>query len=390
MKYHLPTERQNIDNLNKLQSETINILRFPLAIAVVFIHVEHNTTGIMKTVFSIFSIHGLYNIICILISEIIAQIAVPMFFMISGLLFFINLERWSWDVYKAKIKRRIPTLIIPYLLWNILPFLFVLFGKYAEGETIEEIATFIQETNWHILYNCSIFHVAPANILGCQPYMTGPFNMPLWFLRDLIVMTLLTPVIYYILRRFRVWSIAVLAFAYCSNIWPQISGFSITAFFYFSLGSYFSINRINILNILRKMRSLLLSASLILICADMYLYDYKIIVEQYVYPILIFVTMFAAFYIAYATVRRYSIKINKTLTSSCFFIYALHMAPVSVFRPMNISSNILQRIIPGHDAVKDIICYITTPFLTIFICICVFLIIRFMSPKAAYVLSGGR
>ena len=74
---------------NKLLSNTINFLRFPLTVAVVYIHFNISRKGI--------SVHGLnygtdnpdwYTFIINLFSSVIASIAVPLFFLISGYLFF--------------------------------------------------------------------------------------------------------------------------------------------------------------------------------------------------------------------------------------------------------------------------------------------------------------
>ena len=72
---------------NNIISRTIDVLRFPLAVMVVFIHVNPSTTSVSNTDFSILSAHGIYNISGILFSNIITHLAVPTFFLISGYLF---------------------------------------------------------------------------------------------------------------------------------------------------------------------------------------------------------------------------------------------------------------------------------------------------------------
>lgn len=47
---------------------------------------------------------------------VFTQTAVPLFFFISGLLFYRNCE---WTNIKSKLKRRILSLLVPYLIWNI-------------------------------------------------------------------------------------------------------------------------------------------------------------------------------------------------------------------------------------------------------------------------------
>ena len=61
-------------------------------------------------------------------SRSITQFAVPMFFMMSGITFF---KDYSDKKYLAKIKARLFTLVIPYLLWNTIWMLWEIFTSYS-------------------------------------------------------------------------------------------------------------------------------------------------------------------------------------------------------------------------------------------------------------------
>ena len=107
----------------KLQSATIDFLRFPMAVAVVMIHVNPQVMPLNEADFPLFSADGLFNVVAIGLSHVLARIAVPVFFLLSGMLFFLNMRQLSWGGYRAKLKSRVHTLIIPYLLWNLVPFI---------------------------------------------------------------------------------------------------------------------------------------------------------------------------------------------------------------------------------------------------------------------------
>ena len=64
----------------KLQSATIDLLRFPLAIMVIFIHMNPCVINLFETDFNLMSSHRIYNIVGILLSHVLAHIAVPTFF----------------------------------------------------------------------------------------------------------------------------------------------------------------------------------------------------------------------------------------------------------------------------------------------------------------------
>ena len=96
---------------------TIEILRFPLAILVIYIHVDLITTN-QFTYITAGSMPVLWGG-DFLISKIIAQISVPTFFLFSGLLLFRNGVIVSGE-WKMKWKKRISSLLLPYFTWNII------------------------------------------------------------------------------------------------------------------------------------------------------------------------------------------------------------------------------------------------------------------------------
>ena len=82
----------------KLQSATIDFLRFPMAVAVVMIHMTPRVVPLGEADFPLLSADGLYNVVAMGISHVLARIAVPVFFLISGLLFFLNMRELNWGV----------------------------------------------------------------------------------------------------------------------------------------------------------------------------------------------------------------------------------------------------------------------------------------------------
>lgn len=114
---------------------------------------------------------------------IICNIAVPSFFMFSGFLFFkdarnidlSNIKNFVGYFYK-KFKSRIFTLLIPYILWCCIIFIIAHFVAIIQGR----------------LTGAQIFDYSSFNtyLLMSKHYLV------LWYLRDLIIFTLFTPIIY--------------------------------------------------------------------------------------------------------------------------------------------------------------------------------------------------
>lgn len=87
------------------ESETISYLRFPLIVLVVMIHSKFD--GVVVNGVGLMHDGGFpcYSTISTLVSNIIASIAVPLFYFISGFLFFFKTAFFSFDVYCSKIKK---------------------------------------------------------------------------------------------------------------------------------------------------------------------------------------------------------------------------------------------------------------------------------------------
>ena len=69
------TQGYGMDSV-KLQSATIDLLRFPLAIMVIFIHMNPEVINLFDADFSLCSGHGIYNVTGVLLSHVLTHIAV--------------------------------------------------------------------------------------------------------------------------------------------------------------------------------------------------------------------------------------------------------------------------------------------------------------------------
>lgn len=213
------------------QYEVIRQLRFPMIVLVTFAH----SYGKVEEGFSLLaSDWNTYEFLKLLVSQTLVKVAVPVFFIMSGYLFFANVDKWDITTYKKKILRRIKTLLIPYLIWNLL--------------MAVKLKTFSMSMFW------AFWNPAGKQIdwFGHEQLMTAPANMPLWFLRDLMVVSLLTPIIYILVRRLGYWLIGLLTILYFSGVYAFIPGLSAYAIYFFTFGAFLSIRKMDLITSLKR------------------------------------------------------------------------------------------------------------------------------------------
>ena len=207
------------------QYEIFRQLRFPMIVLVTFAH----SYGRVEDGFSMLtSDWSTYEFLKLLVSQTLVKVAMPVFFIMSGFLFFANVDKWDVATYKKKILRRVKTLLIPYLIWNLL--------------MAVKLKTFSMSMLWAYWNPAGI----QVDWFGHEQLMTAPANMPLWFLRDLMVVSLLTPIIYILVRRLGYWLMALLTVLYLSGVCAFIPGLSAYAVYFFTLGAFLSIRKMDL------------------------------------------------------------------------------------------------------------------------------------------------
>ena len=328
-------------NLTELQSKTIDYIRFPLAVLVVFIHSSQTEVSMQSIDYSSLTGGDVYNILTIIFSKTIALIAVPLFFTISGFLFFLSIKQWSKHEYFKKLKNRIKTLLVPYLVWNAIVLLLALcraiYVYYTTGEVNHLLEQLSSVWGWiKPFWNQAYFGPA-TNAIGQEFYITYPYNGPFWFIRDLIGMCLVSPLIYLIARYAKIWGLIILAAALYTNIWLHVPGFGIEAFFYFTLGAYLSIHKKNIVEQVAKIRvpSCIICLIAFLLCTygiPQGLLPFEI---PYKASILLFILSggISIINIVAWLLSKGKIEVNPVLAKSSFMIFAAHGLALGAIGP---------------------------------------------------------
>jgi surface polysaccharide O-acyltransferase-like enzyme len=361
----------------ELQSATIDLLRFPLIFMVIFIHLSYTAVHLPDADFPLFSEQGILNLLYLSLSDGICRLAVPTFFIISGYLFFINVTDFTWEQYKYKIKRRFRSLVIPYFLWNLIAIILSVAAlalhpsvSFVSFNSIPELIS----NGWHLFYD------AHAGIY--------PIDFPLWFVRDLIVVSLLSPLIYWYVKKLGIFGLILILVAGATKMWISLPGFSITAFFYFPVGAYFAINRYNIVEFSRRYKSVIIVGAIILY--GLYIYFNGEHSDARFAKIVLFSLFgaFAFFYLGSQLIVKYHVKPNRMLLSSCLFVLALHAILSQTM--IRATESLIHYIIPGTSFFEDITVYILTPIITALICLAIFAFCRKYLPTLTRLLTGNK
>ncbi len=316
---------------NDLRSQSLDLLRFPLAVVVLAIH-TFSTEG--------FKIHGttisFENMPVLLevnhfIDGFLRGQSVPIYFFISGFVFFLGIELTK-EKYIQKLKNRLKTLLIPYIIWNIVAVLLVLprflpcfSSLFPNIHKIQLDFSFpaILETFWNAKEGIFIQPPTVDDVVSNNIY---PQDVPLWFVRDLMIVVLCTPLLYWLLQRTRHYLVLVLGVLWFTLAYWDLGHINqlLTAFFFFLWGAYMSVNKKDMMTefsrffkssmILYPLLALLFVASV----------HYLPIVSDTIKRLNVFVGLFFAYNVAAWLLRRGVCKVSSFLAASSFFIYITH------------------------------------------------------------------
>ena len=129
------------------------------------------------------------------LSFVLPRIAVPLFFIYSGYFFFKGKECGFWT-WVGKMKIRMRTLLLPFFLWSVIGSLFFMcIDKSLRNFSILEI---FNHTFWMNAYTPSSYL---PQWIGYEIPKVMPLNMPLWYVRDLLILMCLSPFVYAVLQR---------------------------------------------------------------------------------------------------------------------------------------------------------------------------------------------
>ena len=342
-------------------SNAINWLRFPLIFFIILLHC-----------YSVVKIEGASSNIFFRIVYLpalwLGETGVPGFFFISGILFYSSKKS-----YLQKLHSRIKTLLVPYLVWNtlfIVIYLLAYFIGYPQDINGKNIGAYNLSDYLRLFWDRGSFDNGNFTPILC----------PLWYIRNLLIMSILSPLFYYIVKFGReIFLFVVIGWwltTYDNAFIPQ-------TILFFCLGAYFPLMGKNVLYCFNHHKIALIMLTIILAIAD--------IVSHVFYPtpfnlqIHRFALLFnipTLFLLADYCSRRG--LTNSLLPKAAFIVFCTHYPIVIVLRKTSIM------FFYSSSATVHVLLYITSILVTTILCLCIYKLLDNYFPKLKTILSGNR
>lgn len=351
-------------DLQNSHSQALNLLRFPLAVVILIVHVfGRKPAGFSDSDLPIF------NLVKSFIESFLHWQSVPIYFFISGFVFFIGLQKWDNGKWIKKLQNRKKSLLIPYIIWNTLSFLPLIINNTGELDIKSILSCY-----W--AYNGEITGISPTGM---------PINYPLWFLRDLMLIILFTPFLYRLLKKNGKIVLSLFAILWLFKYFTGIKFYIPTeAMFFFSFGAYMSINGKDMIAEFRKFSKISVFGFILLGLVSMCLYNSYPQIFKILKALLIIFGLFFAYNTSVYLLQKGYCKVNNFLSSASFFIYVSHTL---VFYRV---SALLTKLLSPDSDLSWLFLYIMNVVLTSLILVSVFYLMSRYTPKFLSIIAGRK
>lgn len=344
-------------SISERQSKEINALRVILVFLVIFIHESKSEQ---------------YELLGTCVVNF-ARIAVPAFFIISGFFFFYKIDNFGYVEYSKKLKKRFFTLFIPYIFWNLWPCIMITGGNLFSiifREKSFDALVFYYSSLWNDGFFRIFWNINDGGY---------PSNWPLWYVRELMVMSLLSPLIYILIKKVNIIYLSIIIFLYVFFKIPEIPGFFPNSIVFFSIGAYFAIKRKNIMCFVDNNKYVFFLVSLIFyVLSTFFLEGYMGFIVFQLFVLSMSIGSLKLFH----NCSDRSLSFLSNISKSVFFIYAIHITlNAYVYKLL---SNIP---IMGDSS---IFLYFMSPIITMIAGTCIYFILIKYIPDVMKVICGGR
>ena len=349
-----------IDNYYLRFSETITWIRFPFIFLIMLLH--------NYSVQRLEGEHELYFKVIYPFALWLGETGVPGFFFISGYLFFLSKKK-----YTDKLRSRFHTLFIPYILWNLLLLLLYVLAYtlgYPQDINGKNIVDYSFIDNLRLFWDRGSYD--SGNFV--------PLLCPLWYIRNLMIMSIISPLLYYIIKYIRVVFLIIVAVWWMTT--PH-NAFIPQTILFFSLGAYFAILDINPLEVADKKRWGVLTLFAAFAIGDILSHVYiGTPVNLQIHRLSLIFNIPALLLLGDWCVRHgYT---NKWLPNAAFIVFCVHYPIVVALRKFCIAQY------SSASDIVHILLYFSCVIISTVLSLSIYQILNKYFPKVKNILSGNR
>lgn len=347
---------------NTTTSSTIDALRTILCMQIVFYHMA-TTAPVQQETLATGTLPG-YIITFI---TMLNNIAVPLFFAISGYLFCSTYTN-SYHCYLSKIKKRTVRLLQPILIWTSIYLLL-----YYTAEQIPLTATLFSGNNDQVSnFDWLNFVNAYTGLISGFPF-AGQY----WFLRNLFLLCVFFPLFWLLFKYTK--AVGFILFCLCCYSLRFINLYIADSLFTFTLGAYVAFNK-GIIPYVSRNRHIFVYAFLALtpiVYIGFTFPVYKLLYSCLFYPFVLsgFVVMIS---IVHALLPTNIGKRVTQLAAGSFFVFLIHQQLQMIVK------RVIYKFLPIEYAYEVLIVYLIVPIIVITVS---YLFFNFLKKKAPRVLN---
>jgi surface polysaccharide O-acyltransferase-like enzyme len=353
-------------SLPRDHSLRLKLLNFPLIVGVVYIHAYNAEITFGSTLLGPAELDGVSDFIRKLISQGIARLAVPLFFLVSGYFFFLD---YNGHTMVDKLRTRCRTLLLPYIFWTVGFAAIRLIGQHLPGLAPYCGAVVLSD-------------LAPAALLDAVfGFTRAPEAYHFWFIRDLMLLMLVGPLLHRVLRLFARPYLLMLFVVWIFGKWPLYPP-EVVGLLFFSFGGYCAL-RGHSLFALDAYGQWFVALFLPLLIVDVLWYDAWFNVT--LHRCTIVVGLVAVFYLSRFLRQdcRYENALLR-LGGASFFVYAAHEPLLGIVRTVAFQT------LPLDLPAVMLLIYLLLPLLVVAVLVLLHQALVRLVPRGLRVVTGGR
>lgn len=303
------------------------------------------------------------------VSGMMGRCAVPLFYVISGYLFFLKVPEGMKSIY-GKMRKRVGTLVVPYIIGCLF---FVGFGVLMA--VLPRVSKYMNSSMMPLFSN------PVGEILRSIFYDAGngsPCAFQLWFLRDLIIIVATSPLWYLCLKRMK-WALVVLTFVLT---YLQIPHVPFYALFWFVLGG-----QLVDAKSLSGGLPVIVTSVLFLVVSGIQMFMTDMIDWEVVKIPVILLGIYSAWGLYDKVIgENFVLSEHRWLATACqftFFIYLFHEPTLNIVRKLIV-------VVLGKNELGYLTSYLLSPWIFTVCAVFAGLLFRKYLPKVYNICTGGR